>query len=280
MSTPKSAFVKLNGAEFFYETAGAGQPLVLVHAGICDARMWDEQFLPFAQQYRVVRYDLRGFGRTAPVAGPYAHHTDLAALLDHLGLARVHLLGCSLGGTTIIDFALSYPERVASLIPVCCEPSGFEDTLEDPLPAGWDDYVAACQAGRLAEAAAYEVRLWVDGPFRTPEQVDTAVRDKVQAMNLIALQQEATGLGARQSLAPPAFPRLATITAPTALLVGDLDQPSMVRAAAMMAARIPNAQHHVMTGTAHLPSMEEPARFQALVLGFLAQQSREEKQLS
>lgn len=269
MTTVQSGFADLNGTTFYYEVAGTGQPLVLVHAGICDARMWDEQFACFAQHYRVVRYDMRGFGQTALVEGDYAHHQDLCALLDHLGIEQTAILGCSLGGTTAIDFALSYPNRMRALIPVCCEPSGFADPVEDPLPEGWDDFIAAHKAGDLAYMAEYEVRLWVDGPHRTPAQVEAAVRDQVRAMNLIALTNEATGLGTRHRLTPPAFGRLHEIQAPTLVIVGDLDQGSMVRAADVMATQIAGAQKRVIAGTAHLPNLEQPQRFNELVLDFL-----------
>lgn len=268
MTMPKSGFAELNGATFYYEIAGTGHPLVLLHAGICDSRMWDDQFALFAQHYQVIRYDLRGYGRTAPVAGPFAHHTDLWALLEHLGIERAHLLGCSMGGTTTIDFALAYPDRVTALILVCCEPSGFQDPIEEPLPADWEEMVAAFKAGEFERVAEYEVRLWVDGPLRTPDQVDAVIRDKVRAMNRIALQNEASGVGERQPLDPPAFGRLHEIDAPTLLIVGDLDQPSMVRAAEYMVGQIANAQKVVMTGAAHLPNLEQPARFNTLVRNF------------
>lgn len=273
MTTPQIGFAALNGTKFYYEMAGAGAPLVLVHAGICDSRMWDDQFTVFAQRYQVVRYDLRGYGQTAPVEGVYAHHTDLCALLDYVNIRQAHLLGCSMGGATIIDFALTYPERVASLIPVCCEPSGFQDPVEEPLPADWNEIVAAFKAGELERVSAFEVRLWVDGPARTPTQVAAAIRDKVHGMNLIALSNEAKGLGQRQPFDPLAAERLNTLHAPTLLVVGDLDQGSMVRAAEYMATQIPNVQKQIISGTAHLPNMEQPTRFNELVLNFLSAQS-------
>lgn len=270
MTTPQSGFAALNGTNVYYEMAGTGTPLVLVHAGICDSRMWDDQVARFAQHYQVVRYDLRGFGQTPLVDGAYAHHEDLRALMDYLGIPQAHVLGCSMGGTTVLDFALAYPDRVRTLIPVCCEPSGFVDTLEDPLPPGWDGFVAAHKAGDIPFMADYEVQLWVDGPQRTADQVDARVRERVLAMNLIALTNEHTGLGEREPLAPPAFDRLQEIKAPTLLMIGDLDQGSMVRAADVMATRIAGAQKAVVTGTAHLPNMEQPDRFNELVLNFLA----------
>lgn len=265
----QAGFAELNGSKFYYETAGTGFPLILVHAGICDSRMWDEQFDVFAQQHRVVRYDLRGYGQTAPVDGAYAHHTDLLALLNHLGIERAHLLGCSMGGATVIDFALTYPDRVSALIPVCCEPGGFQDPVDEPLPPGYEEYEAAAKAGDLAYANEYEVHLWADGLQRTPDQVDAALREKVYAMNQIALQHEALQLRERQKIDPPAAARLGEIQAPTLLIMGDLDYPSMLRAADFMATTIPGAQKATIQGTAHLPNMEQPAHFNQIVLDFL-----------
>jgi 3-oxoadipate enol-lactonase len=93
----------------YYEVASEGDPLLLVHAGIADSRMWDEQLKVFALRYRVIRYDMRGFGSLTMVEGPYAHHEDLRALRDFLGIERAFLVGRSIGGRTIIDFAHQNP---------------------------------------------------------------------------------------------------------------------------------------------------------------------------
>ena len=107
----QSGFAELNGTKFYYEVMGIGEPLVLVHAGIADCSMWDEQCHVFSQQYQVIRYDMRGYGQTALVDGPYAHYEDLKSLLDFLGVQQAHVLGCSFGGTTALDFTLAYPGR-------------------------------------------------------------------------------------------------------------------------------------------------------------------------
>ncbi len=270
--THQTGFAAVNGAQIYYELVGRGAPLVLVHAGICDSRMWDAQVAAFASTYRVLRYDLRGYGQTASVDGPYAHHADLLALLDYLEIAQVALLGCSMGGTTVIDFALAYPDRVTALITVCCEPSGFADPVDEPLPPWWEAYRAAAQAGDLAQVNEYELQLWVDGLQRTSQQVDPAMREQVRLMNLIALRNEALGLGQAQPLDPPAAERLAEIQLPTLTIIGDLDYPSMIRAADQLASTIPSAQQAVLTGTAHLPNLEQPKQFNTLVLDFLAKQ--------
>ena len=275
MTTAESGFAEINGTEFYYEIAGSGPPLVLIHAGICDSRMWDEQFDHFAAHFRVLRYDMRGYGQTEPVDEAYSHHTDLAALLSLLAIERAHLLGCSMGGSTALDFALVYPEKTASLIMVCAEPSGYEDeeAEDEELPEDWDQIVEAFKRGAFATVAAWEVHQWVDGPTRTPDQVDPAIRQKVLEMNTIALENEALELGENEPLEPPAFAQLEQLQVPTLIIIGDLDQASMQRAAEVMADRLPSAQKVVIANTAHLPSMEQPAQFNQIVLDFLGMQT-------
>ncbi len=93
----KASTVSVNGATLYYELVDEAEPLVLVHAGIADSSMWDAQIEAFAQHYRVIRYDMRGFGKTAMVEEPYSHHEDLRGLLDSLKAGRAHLVGCSMG---------------------------------------------------------------------------------------------------------------------------------------------------------------------------------------
>jgi pimeloyl-ACP methyl ester carboxylesterase len=109
----------------FYEVAGQGTPVVLIHGGQMDRRMWDPQFELFAKSFRVVRYDVRGYGRSATASLPYSDVDDLAALLDDLKIPKAHLVGLSLGGRIAIDFAVVHPERVASLVAVAPGLSGF-----------------------------------------------------------------------------------------------------------------------------------------------------------
>ena len=165
-SKPQSGFAPSDGARLHYEIVGHGEPLVLVHAGIADGRMWDGQIAAFARRYRVIRYDMRGFGRSAMVEGPFSHHGDLRAVLDSLAIERAVFVGCSMGGRTIIDLALEHPERVSALVPVGSALSGF-DAGEDP-PEQWEELVAAEAAGELGRVSELEVQIWVDGPHRGP----------------------------------------------------------------------------------------------------------------
>ena len=257
----------VNGTKLYYEVAGGGGPLVLVHAGIADGRMWDAQVDAFSAHYRTIRHDMRGFGRSPMVEGPYSHHADLRALLDALGVGRASFVGCSRGGGAVLDFALENPGRVGALVLVGSAVGGFE--FDEEPPEEWDELVAADEAGDLERVSELEVRMWVDGPRRGPGVVDPAVRDLVGEMNLIALKNEALGIGEELDPQPPAATRLSQIRAPTLVLVGEEDRPRILAAADLLEREIPNARKTVIPGTAHVPNMERPEEFNRLVLDFL-----------
>jgi 3-oxoadipate enol-lactonase len=262
-------FAEINGSRLFYEIAGSGDPLVLVHAGIADHRMWDDQVAAFAQHYRVIRYDMRGFGQSAPVDADFAHHHDLYQLLGTLGVDRAHLIGCSKGGRTAMDLALEHPDMVRSLVTVCSSPGGMQAEGDPPPIMG--ELIAADEAGDLDRLNELEVRLWVDGSHRTPDKVNSAIRERVREMNRIALHNEGVSTGTEQSLEPPAIDRLEAITMPVLVVTGDLDVPPTQQAARIMGERIPNARTAVIENTAHLPNMERPDEFNRIVLEFLAE---------
>src|SRR5947209_274318 len=109
-------FVDVNGAQLRYEVRGEGYPLVLLHGGLADMRMWDEHMEPLSRRYRVIRFDMRGFGESVMPPGPFAFHEDVAGLLHALGITRAFILGLSFGGKIALDFTLEYPELVHALI--------------------------------------------------------------------------------------------------------------------------------------------------------------------
>ena len=264
----ETGFAEINGAKIYYEVAGDGLPLVMIHAGIADSRMWDDQFAAFAPDYRVVRYDQRGFGKSEPAPGKFSRHENLHGLLKHLNIERAILMGCSMGGSAAIDFALEYPQMTAGLILVGAGLSGFE----------WADWVqpepeieaqAAFEAGDYEKAAEIEAEMWVAGVGRTAADVDQAVLDKVREMNLVALCYEALKLRETQYLDPPAFPCLGEIRVPTLVIVGENDWPDIFAIADALTEKISGAQKIIMPGTAHVPNMEKPAEFNQHVRTFL-----------
>lgn len=259
-------FLDVNGARLWYEEAGQGLPVVFVHAGIADHRMWDGQFTVFAKKYRAIRYDHRGYGQSAMVAGSYSLRGDLYGVLNTLDVERAVLVGCSIGGMTVIDFALEHPEMSAAQVLVGAGIYGFpyEQYPDPPLV---EQIIAADKAGDLDLVNELEVRLWVEGVGRQAP-VDPTVRAKVLEMNRIALNTP-SGLGEHVLADPPAYGRVKTIQAPTLAIYGDLDLAETHDAAQYLGSQIPNARVACLTGTAHLPNMERPEDFNRLVLGFL-----------
>lgn len=269
MTDTQSGYVEVNGARFYYETAGAGHPFVFVHAGIADGRMWDDQFQAFADHYRVVRYDARGFGRSDAPPGPASASGDLAAVLDALNIEKTYVMGCSMGGSTSLDYTLDHPDRVDALILVGAGVSGLEpEGVEQPSYA---EASAAAKAGDFDLANELEMRIWVDGVGRATDQVDPAVRAKVSAMNRALYDRDAEINAIEwQEPAQPAAGRLEQVSVPTLVIVGDRDQPVIVATAQALGERVPGAQLVVMQNTAHVPNMEQPDAFNRIVRDFLA----------
>jgi pimeloyl-ACP methyl ester carboxylesterase len=118
-------YVETNGTKLYYEMMGEGHPLVLLHRGYMDRRMWDNQFAAFAQNYQVIRYDIRGFGKSELPQTPYSDRRDLYDLMAFLEVKRAYLLGLSLGGVIALDFTLEYPAMVDALILVGSPVSGY-----------------------------------------------------------------------------------------------------------------------------------------------------------
>jgi 3-oxoadipate enol-lactonase len=261
----ETGFIESNGARLYYEAAGTGPALVMVHAGIADSRMWDNQFLLFAESFRTIRYDLRGHGQSQMVAGEYASRDDLHTLIQSLGIARCALMGASRGGETVIDFAIEHPEMVLALVPVASALSGFP--YEGELPPYWEEMEAAERSGDVEKAAEYSVRIWIDTHHRSSAQVDRAMREKVIEMCRLALRQS-NGLGKHIAMQPPAFDRLSTLQVPILSVCGSLDDPNFQRIADLLGS-LPSGRKLVLQNTAHLPSMERPQEFNQIVLSFL-----------
>ena len=117
------------------EQAGAGSPVVLLHEGIGDSRMWEPQWSPYSERFRVVRYDMRGFGKSPPAVGTYSLSGDLVELLDGLQLGPVALIGMSLGGSVAMETTIARPDLVSKLVLVAPGLRGFE--MDDATKKGW-----------------------------------------------------------------------------------------------------------------------------------------------
>lgn len=261
-------FANINGVKMHYDVQGEGHPLVLVHAGIANLNMWERQMPAFTKHFRVVRYDVRGFGETPDPAGKYTDYEDLKALLDLLEVERAHVLGISNGGRIAMEFALTFPERLNRLVLVAPGLPGYrlpEDKFDDEMSA---KYEAAIKSGDKALAAEINAQLWVDGPGRKAEQVDSEFRK--WALDLIHHTVDlGIGEGEGAFARPLAAERLSDLKSPTLLILGDEDLQGMHAIAGQLEKGAPNLKRVDMPGTAHLPPMEKPEEFNRIVLDFL-----------
>ena len=271
MLTPqiKSGFANIDNARIYYETAGEGIPFVMIHAGVADSRQWNNEFADFARSYQVIRYDMRGYGKSEPVDGEFSHMSDLVSLLDALEIHEPFIvMGCSMGGGLAMDFALAHPSRARALILVGSGPSGLE--LDVAKPSKFADAEKAFDAGNLDLVAEIETQIWFDGTDRTPEQVNPAMRNLLYEMNRLALTHEARQLGKRLPNAQtPAFDRLGDLDLPVLIVIGSHDTPYILAAADYMIEKITSARKVVIEDAAHLPNMDQPEEFQGIVKDFL-----------
>ena len=268
-SQTTSGFVNIDHAQLYYETEGEGTPFVMIHAGVADSRQWNNEFAFFAQSYQVVRYDMRGYGKSGPVEGEFSHLSDLKTLLDALAIHEPFILmGCSMGGELAMDFAVAQPERVKALIMVGSAPGGLE--LDVPPLAKFAEAEKAWHAGDLDLLTEIETQIWFDGTGRTRDQVDQEMRRLAYEMNHRALTNEKKGLGRRLPNAEtPAVNRLSELRMPVLVIVGEHDTPYILAAADYMKENLDSVQTSVITDAAHLPNMDHPYEFQRMVGDFL-----------
>jgi pimeloyl-ACP methyl ester carboxylesterase len=261
--------VAVNNALIYYEIAGEGAPFVMIHAGVADNRQWNNEFAHFATRFRVLRYDMRGYGKSEPVNGEYSHLQDLTALLDHLRIDQPLIaMGCSMGGGLAMNLALARPSLVKALIMVDAGPTGLE--LDVATPAAFAEAEKAFNAGDLDLVAEIETQIWFDGTGRTPAQVNQAMRKLVYEMNRKALSHEAKRVGKRMpDTQVAAVERLNELRIPVLVIVGAHDTPYTLAAADHMVEKMPSARKVIIDDAAHLPNMDQPEEFQGIVTMFL-----------
>lgn len=259
--TGTSGQVQVEGGRLYYERAGKGPTVVLIHAGLWDSRIWDDQFEAFAKRYDVIRYDARGYGRSDPPTGPYSDLDDLLALLVFQYVERASLVGMSAGGALAIDFTLANPEMVTELVPVASGLSGYE--WEDPGVAELDEEVArAVEAGEPERAVEISLEVWA--PLTTSPEVDERIRRiAMENADVLRVPDELSEPRA------PAVERLGEIQVPTLVIVGEKDVGGIHAIANLLTERIPGAQKRVIAGADHVVNVRAPQKFNRLVLDFL-----------
>lgn len=271
-SAPRRRLAVADGGELAYDEAGDGAPIVLLHEGIADRRMWDADLPRLSRHHRVVRYDLRGYGGSAPASAPFSSVEDLRGVIDALGLPRPVVLGPSIGGRIAIDFALAHPTKLSALVLVAPGLSGWEPT-QDP-----GEQAALAEDMRLSNAAQ---EAWMNGrtepaleALRTlwASALEGAALDHFRTMVRANAKEIFEEVSARHDRPAerPAASRLGEIRVPVLVLVGDRDNPLCGYLGRRVAKAIPHARYVLVPGGDHVLNLSAPAAFATALDGFLS----------
>lgn len=237
-----------------YDIAGEGTGILLVHAGVCDRRMWDGPFEELARDHRVLRVDLRGYGDTPEATEPHRLGDDLHEAMGAAGLDTALVVGNSFGGRASMELAVLHPERVTALLLLA---SGVPDhDWSQELRTYGAEEERLFEAGDIDGAVALNVEMWTRG---------TGYRDKVADMQRQAFELASDDYVDPTRLDPPITERVREISCPALIIDGDLDVRDFTEIADLLAERIPNSTRRTVHGAGHLISMDKPDEFLALV---------------
>jgi 3-oxoadipate enol-lactonase len=259
-----SGSVAVDGGSLYYETLGKGAPVILIHGGFGDRRMWDAQMEPLSQAFRVIRYDHRGFGKSSAPDKPYSPVADLVALMQHLELKRANFVGNSMGGTLALDFALLQPNLTGAVVVVASTAGGYPAPEEDIKQM---NEVLGVAKDKGTSAA---VPLWLQHPMvgvasRHPA-AGPLLRTMVEDNQKMFLAEH----WPQEPMTPPAYERLAGLNANVLFVVGDKDIASVRSGAEASAARIKKAKVVTIKDADHLPQMEHPEAVNKLLVEYIS----------
>jgi pimeloyl-ACP methyl ester carboxylesterase len=250
----ESGYVDVDGGRLYYEVAGSGTPVVLLHAFTLDTRMWDDQVEALAREYRVIRYDARGFGKSSvPTPGqPYSHLDDLATLLARLDAHKPHLVGASMGGRFALDFAVTQPDVPRSIVVIDTVIGGW------PWSRTWlEAYSPVIQAGKRGDVAAARAA-WLALPLFAAARENAQVAARLKQMVDDYSGWHFVHPDPERRIVPPALSQLGKVRAPTLAIVGDRDLRDFHLMSEAVERQIANARRLGIAGAGHLASMEAP----------------------
>lgn len=258
-----SGLAEVNGTKLYYEVKGQGHPLVFIHGGLLSSAEWNEQFHPFAEHYRTIRYDVRGFGKSETRKLPYSNTEDLSDLLRFLGVEKTYLVGGSMGGAIAVDFALEHPAMVDALILVGPSVGGWQYSPE------FGQRIYQIMLATVAEGAEKGADLWLGVPYIIPAPQNPAARQQFRRLFISDFHGFLAPWYLARPLNPPTLQRLSQLHVPTLIIMGRLEDPENLAVADTLATKIAGAKKIVVPNAGHLVDMEKPEEFNRIVLDFL-----------
>jgi 3-oxoadipate enol-lactonase len=256
-----SGYINVDGGKLFYEIAGDGENIVLLHDGLVHREIWDEQFPLLAKNYRVCRYDRRTYGKSSDPQAPYSDIEDLNQLFIQLNIDTAIIFGMSSGGGLAIDFTLKYPDKVSALVLVGAVVSGYGYSAHMMTRGGHIKSFSELSDPQKS------IKYWV---WEDPYEIYS---DNIKAKEKVVKLLEANLHPARGRYSkPPDRPAarfLSEIQVPTLVLVGEFDVPDVQAHAGVIDFGIPNAKREIILKSGHLIPLEQPEAFNTSVLKFL-----------
>lgn len=261
----QSGFSPVNNGRLYYETAGKGKSIVLIHGNGGDCSMWDDQFEKFANNFNVISYDMRSFGNSSlPIEGKgYSHHNDLRELLVYLGVSEAHILGLSMGCRVAIDFILTYPKMSTSLIAAGPWVGGYDSPSVEELALVFEALPSIVKEKGVDAAKEH----WFNAPYLKPTMSIPKVAKKLWQSTYSFwhfLNEDP-----RQDLNPPAVDQINKITLPTLIISSEYDLKACREIANLLEKGIPNSKKVIISDSGHMMNMEKPDIFNDIVLSFL-----------
>ena len=263
----ETGFAQVNGTNLYYEVAGSGDPVVLIHGNFGDSRYFDEQFKSFTKGHKTIRYDVRGFGKSAmPVERiRYSDSDDLNALLEFLGISKAHIAGFSMGSGIAVDFVLTYLKRSSSLISIGPWVRGYHSSATEIVSNDFRKiYSKLIESGHKA-AADLIINCDCFNPFMIPPDI----RKRIREINKDFLFWHFINVSPRLYIDPPAIQQLEKISVPTLLITAEYDILACREIADIMEKTIPNTKRVDIADATHYMFMEKPDKFNKVVLDFL-----------
>ena len=258
-ASPDTGYVIVDGGKLFYESAGSGKNIVLLHDGMVNREIWDEQFPLLAKTFRVVRYDRRGYGKSSDPEKKYSHINDLNQLFIQLKIDKAIIFGMSSGGRLAIDFALTYPEKVEGLVLVGAVVSGFGYTSHMDTRGGHFDPRKITDPVKVHE---YFIK---DDPYEIYSE-NTVAKEKVMKLLPNLARQNSVPT---QPAGKVAVRSLSEIKVPALILVGEFDIPDVHAHAGVINAGIGNSKREIIPRSGHLIPIEQPVLFNEAIMKFL-----------
>ncbi|MGH8945251.1 MAG: alpha/beta fold hydrolase [Acidimicrobiia bacterium] len=256
--------------EFHIESAGEGPAVLFIHAGVADSRMWADQLREFSSTHQAIAFDKRGFGKTAWRPGPFSDTEDSVAVLDRVGVDSATIVGCSMGAATALNLVIEYPDRVDGLVLVGGFPSGW-------IPEGGFDEVpleeeaaTAHKEGNFARVVEIDLQMWLVGYGRSEDDIDPDLKELFRDMDRIPVPTEAERNEHQTGFEMKLNDHLDVIDAPTLVIVGAHDETVLGKAADYLADRLSDRPAVTIEDAAHLPSLEQPKAFNAVLREFLS----------